>query len=637
MEKFAVIVIGAGHAGCEAALASARMGSRTLLLTMNRERIGFMSCNPAIGGQAKGQLAREVDALGGEMGVNTDKSALQYKRLNSSKGPAVRSSRAQCDKVIYSRNMRATVESQPNLTVAEAEVRALRISGGRIEGVITAQDEEISAGAVIITAGTFMGAVMHCGQERRAGGRAGDSSASRISVALKQLGFELVRLKTGTPARLRKETIDFSRLEEEWGDKKPLPFSFFSRPDPFPFLAQMPCYLTYTNPHTHEIIAAAKDLSPMFTGAITGRGPRYCPSIEDKVFRFADKDRHQIFLEPESQFSNEIYANGVSTSLPEEVQQRFLRTIAGLEAVEMTRSGYAVEYDAVNPVLLTHGLESKDWPGLYFAGQVNGTSGYEEAAAQGFIAGANAALSVAGRAPFILGRHEAYIGVLIDDLVTKGCDEPYRMFTSRAEYRLLLREDTADRRLAAKGYALGTLDPNKYRVFERKINKIKDLESSLGGSFLYPRDGEQRPEALETIGVSQIKDRISLLQLLRRPELSLGRFAEAGLWAREEFWAGSALPAWLQEEAEDAVEIETKYAGYIQREEEQVARLAKQESKGIPPRFDYKKISGLSNEVRERLERVRPESLGQALRIPGVTPAAAALVLVYLEKGRASP
>ncbi|MGZ3700608.1 MAG: tRNA uridine-5-carboxymethylaminomethyl(34) synthesis enzyme MnmG, partial [Bdellovibrionota bacterium] len=554
-----VIVIGAGHAGCEAALASARMGCRTVLLTMNNDRIAYLSCNPAVGGQAKGQLAREVDALGGEMGINTDKSALQYKRLNSSKGPAVRSSRAQCDKVFYSLRMKETVEGQPNLSVIQREVRKFHVENGRITGVYTQFDELYRARAVILTAGTFMRSVMHCGANQTEGGRAGDTSANLISTSLRELGFELLRLKTGTPARLKKGSIRFDLLQREDGDVNPVPFSFYTVPNPFPLLPQMPCYLTYTNPLTHEVIAAAKDQSPMFSGQILGRGPRYCPSIEDKVFRFADKDRHQIFLEPESQFSQEIYANGLSTSLPLSVQEKFLRTINGLENVEIARPGYAVEYDAINPLVLNHSLEARSVPGLYFAGQVNGTSGYEEAAAQGLIAGVNAALAVRGDAPFVMKRSESYIGVLVDDLVTKGVDEPYRMFTSRCEYRLLLREDNADQRLAPMGRRLGLLGEEKWRVFSAKQESIASVSRQAKETYLYPKDFDADPARFQSVDMDHIRDRISFFELLRRPEWNFARMREVGFFSAD---SGSEIPAWQAPFVEECVEVEAKYEGY---------------------------------------------------------------------------
>lgn len=624
-----VIVIGAGHAGCEAALAAARMGCRTVLLTMNNDRIAYLSCNPAVGGQAKGQLAREVDALGGEMGINTDKSALQYKRLNSSKGPAVRSSRAQCDKVFYSLRMKETVESQPNLSVAQREVRGFHIEGGRVTGVYTQFDELYRARAVILTAGTFMRSIMHCGSSQTEGGRAGDTSANLISQSLKELGFELLRLKTGTPARLKKGSIRFDLLQREEGDKDPVPFSFYTVPNPFPLLPQMPCFLTYTNPRTHEVIAEAKDLSPMFSGQILGRGPRYCPSIEDKVFRFADKDRHQIFLEPESQFSQEIYANGLSTSLPLATQEKFLKTINGLENVEIARPGYAVEYDAINPIVLSHTFESRSVPGLYFAGQVNGTSGYEEAAAQGLVAGVNAALSVQGKAPFVMKRSDSYIGVLVDDLVTKGVDEPYRMFTSRCEYRLLMREDNADQRLAGMGRSLGLIGDEKWKIFTAKQESIQSALRQAKETFLYPKDFESDPERFQALGIRHVRDRVSFFDLLRRPEWNLEAFRAASLFSVD---LGSEIPGWQKPFVEESVEVEAKYEGYIKRELELLEKVSAHEGRKIPSELSFETVPGLSREVVERLERVRPATLGQAMRVPGITPAAGALLFVHLEK-----
>lgn len=625
-QNFDVIVIGGGHAGTEAAHASAQMGCKTALVTLNASRIGFLSCNPAMGGLAKGQLVREIDALGGIMGMQTDKCAIQYRRLNSSKGPAVRSSRAQCDKPLYAEKMQEFLGSVPRLSVVGFEASDLvwevRQDRFRILGIRLRDGSEVRAKAVIVTSGTFMRAVMHMGFEKSEGGRAGDEASKTLSDSIEKLGFRLRRLKTGTPPRLDKSSIDWSRTETQPGDETPRPFSFYHRSDRFPELPQLNCFITYTNAQTHEIIAKNFDRSPMFTGVIQGIGPRYCPSIEDKVKRFSEKDRHQIFLEPEGLSVPEIYVNGMSTSLPRDVQEDFIHSIVGLEEAKFLRHGYAVEYDAVDARMLKATLESKDVDGLFFAGQVNGTSGYEEAGAQGIIAGMNAALFVQEKDPFVLSRLDGYIGVLVDDLILKGSDEPYRMFTSRAEHRLLLREDNADLRLSEVGYRAGLLSEENFRKFDLKRNAIERLSGDVHERAIYPNEATN--QWLTGLGLSPLKDKTPLTSFLRRPEVKIELLAQIPNDARVDF-------SGLAPEVVEQVEIQVKYAGYIQRDLELLEGVRKNERLVIPSGIDYEKVPGLSNEIRTRLVETRPETIGQAGRLMGMTPAAVANLLIFLK------
>ncbi len=614
--QYEVIVIGAGHAGCEAALACSRMGHSTLLLTISLEAVARMSCNPAVGGLAKGQLVKEIDALGGEMGKNTDETGIQFRRLNTKKGPAVRSSRAQSDMHLYHLRMARVLERQKNLFLRQALVDDLFVQDGEVRGVVTNVGEKFLGKAVIITTGTFLRGLVHIGLKNFPAGRLGDLPSIHLSASLLNLGFILGRLKTGTCPRLDGRSIDFSGLQEQWGDHPPRPFSFSNQTVP---LRQVPCHLTCTNPQTHEIIRSGLDRSPLYSGVIKGTGARYCPSIEDKVVRFAEKDQHQIFLEPVGLDTLEIYPNGLATSLPMDIQVRMLRSIPGLEKVEVVRPGYGIEYDYADPVQLKPSLETKLVENLFFAGQINGTSGYEEAAAQGLMAGINAVLKIRGEDPFILRRDEAYIGVLIDDLVTKGTKEPYRMFTSRAEYRLLLREDNADLRLRDKGRSLGLVNDQDCQGFTKKKESIKKALERLGKIILYPTPGEN--ERMKALGTAPIKNPVTLMELLRRPEISfpdLGRFDPECLSTTEE--------------VAEQVEIQVKYAGYIQRQEGEVTRLRKLEKMRLPPGMDYGRIPGLSSEVKEKLNRVRPLSIGQASRISGITPAALSILMICLKK-----
>jgi len=619
-----VIVIGGGHAGCEAAYSAARIGAETWMITSNPGRIGFMSCNPAIGGLAKGQLVKEIDALGGVMGRNTDYTAIQYRRLNASKGPAVRSSRAQCDKSLYAQEMQKFLKTVERLKIVSFEVASIVLESQRVKGVTLKDGSFVPCKAVVITSGTFLSAIMHTGEEKVAGGRAGDSASFSLSDSLKSMGFQLKRLKTGTPPRLHKDSVKFDALEAQPGDDTPLPFSFYFTPSKFPYLPQINCYITYTNSKTHEVIAKNFDRSPLFTGVIQGIGPRYCPSIEDKVKRFADKERHQIFLEPEGLTTDEIYVNGMSTSLPKDVQDDFIHSIAGLENAKFIRYGYAVEYDAIEPTQLLSTLESKDVSGLFSAGQINGTSGYEEAGAQGLIAGINAALKVLDRDPFMLGRGDAYIGVMIDDLVTRGVDEPYRMFTSRAEHRLFLREDNADQRLSEKGYRLGVLDESHFKKYEIKRKNVEILGERVSKTYLTP-ETPGLASWLESKSQPHLKDRVSARDFLKRPEVDMSILAKFGVEVSE-----------FSPLEQEQVEIQTKYQGYIQRDLDLMEFVKKNELIKIPVDISFESIPGLSNEIRARLKQTRPENLGQVSRLNGVTPAAVANLLIYLKSSSPS-
>ncbi len=621
-KKYDVIVVGAGHAGCEAALAASRMGCTTLMLTMNLDTIAQMSCNPAIGGLAKGHLVKEIDALGGEMARIIDRTGIQFRILNRSKGPAVRGTRAQADKQRYRLAMKAIVEKQTHLDVKQGVVENLLVEGEKVVGVETDIGVQYSSEAVIITTGTFLKGLIHIGLSHYPSGRAGEFPSIGLSDSLRNLGFELGRLKTGTPARLNARTIDFTKMKIQPGDD---PAPFFSLSEKTHPLTQLPCYLTYTNPLTHNIIKNSLSKSPLYAGVIKGIGPRYCPSIEDKVMRFSDRERHQVFLEPEGLDTEEYYANGVSTSLPLEVQAEMYQSIVGLEEVELMRPAYAIEYDYAPPLQIRNTLETKRINGLFFAGQINGTSGYEEAAAQGLMAGINAALKVQKRQPLILRRSDAYIGVLIDDLVTRGTNEPYRMFTSRAEYRLILREDNADLRLREKGREIGLVSEEEYRVYLEKRVSVENEINRIRKTWIKPSD--KLNATLETRGSNTISAEASLEQLLKRPELSY-----------KDIVAFSPPERSLCDAASEQVEIQVKYEGYIQRQINQVERFASLEQKKIPEDLDYDAITGLGSEVKQKLKLVRPISLGQASRISGITPAAISLLMVALHarKGRKS-
>ena len=613
---YGVIVVGGGHAGTEAALASARMGVPTLLLTQSIEQLGQMSCNPAIGGIGKSHLVKEIDALGGAMARATDRAGIQFRVLNARKGPAVRATRAQADRVLYRNAIRAIVENQPGLDVFQQPVTDLIVEGERVRGVVTQMGLAFAAEAVVLATGTFIGGKINIGLESYGGGRAGDPASNALAARLRELPFAVGRLKTGTPPRIDARSVDFTGLQEQPGDAPVPVMSYIGRADEHP--RQLSCHVTYTNERTHEIIRASLDRSPMYTGVIEGTGPRYCPSVEDKIVRFADKTAHQVFIEPEGLSSNELYPNGISTSLPFDVQVRIVQSIKGFENAHITRPGYAIEYDFFDPRGLTHALETRYIQGLFFAGQINGTTGYEEAGAQGLLAGINAALRVQGREPWYPRRHEAYLGVLVDDLVTLGTSEPYRMFTSRAEYRLLLREDNADLRLTPAGRELGLVDDARWAACCAKRDGMERETRRLEQTWIRP--GTAEAEAFAALGDRALAREYRLIELLKRPEVRYGDIVaicgDAGVAA----------------DVAEQVEIQAKYAGYIDRQQEEIERVRRYEDTGLARDFDYAAVDGLSHEVRHKLQAARPATLAQAARIPGVTPAAISLLLIHLKK-----
>ncbi len=615
-----VIVVGAGHAGCEAALAAAHMGEKTLLLTIGLDMVAFMPCNPSVGGPAKGTVVREIDALGGQMGKNIDATHIQMRMLNTGKGPAVRALRAQADKWQYHEHMKDVIENAKNLTLRQAIADEIIVEDGKCRGVITNTGARYHAKSVVLTTGTAARGRIIIGELTYSSGPNNTIPSIKLPENLEKHGFKLRRFKTGTPPRVNGNTIDYSETEEEPGDKIPRHFSFESKDSDY-LTKQISCWMTYTNPKTHAIIKANLDRAPMFSGIIKGVGPRYCPSIEDKVVRFADKDRHQLFLEPEGKHTKEVYVGDLSTSMPEEIQLQMLHSIAGLEHAELMRPGYAIEYDVIEPWQLKHTLETKKIAHLFTAGQMNGTSGYEEAAGQGLIAGINAALSAQGKPGFTLQRDEAYIGVLIDDLVTKGTNEPYRLLTSRAEYRLLLRHDNADLRLTEYGHQLGLISDQRYAAFEEKKKQIAELSQKLSEITIHPTDAVN--DFLQTIGQDKLSAGVKADVFLRRPRVTVDDIAKL-----------SETPLDYNRYVKEQVEITTKYAGYIKKEEVQVARLHRQEAKKIPANIDYENIDGLATEARQKFEKIRPESLAQAERISGVNPADLAILAVYIQQGK---
>ncbi len=614
--NYDVIVVGGGHAGCEASLATSRMGHSTLLITSNIKNIADMPCNPSIGGPAKGILVREIDALGGEMGINTDKSLIQLKMLNIKKGPAVQALRAQADKIIYPQKMLETLNKQENLTIKESFVEDLIVDNNKVLGVILENGERITSKTVILTTGTYLRADILVGDKRNPGGPHGEKESKNLSNNLKKHGLTIQRLKTGTPQRIDKSSIDYSVLEREDGDNVLRSFSFDMEPI-YKINEQEPCYLTYTNDFTHQIIRDNLEKSSMYGGYVQGIGPRYCPSIEDKVVRFADKERHQLFLEPESRLYDDIYLQGFSTSMPHEIQEEMVHSLKGLEHAKILKYAYAIEYDAIDPLEMKKNLENKIIENLFTAGQINGTSGYEEAAAQGLMAGINAVLKIENKEPFILGRDEAYIGVLIDDLTTKGTKEPYRMLTSRAEYRLLLRHDNADIRLKKYGYGLGLISESRYKKYQDKIKNIQELKDYLKTNKIVTSENE----LLKCIGTSTINDGITLYDLLKRPEITISKLNEIGK-IKEKY----------TKDVIEQVEIDIKYAGYIEKEKKEIEKMKQLEEIKIPENIDYDKVINIANEAKEKLKKVLPISLGQASRISGVNPSDITMLAIYLKK-----